>query len=110
MSNEREAIEFHGARIPANSWVLFAIAGANRDPAVFEDPDRFQIGRNTGESLTFGRGTKACPGMHLARKNMNVATEALLERMPELELVDPAAAMPRRTVLRCPEALRVKRI
>ena len=109
MSSEHEAIRFHGVEMPPNSWVLFAIAGANRDPAIFDEPDRFQIGRNTSEMLTFGRGRKACPGMHLARKNMTVAMQALLERVPELELVDRAAALPRRTVLRCPEALHVRR-
>jgi cytochrome P450 len=47
--------------------------------------------------------------MHLARRNMAVAIEAMLERMPGLELLDPAAAVPRRTVLRSPDALRVRR-
>ena len=40
-----EPVEFYGVEIPADSWVLFAMAGANRDPAVFPDPDRFDIGR-----------------------------------------------------------------
>ena len=106
-------IEFEGVEIPANSWTLFAIAAANRDPEIFPDPDRFDPGRyRTGqeadESLTFGRGTKACPGMHLARKNMEVAFRVLLERLPGLELIDSEAALPRRTVLRCPSALRVR--
>jgi cytochrome P450 len=109
MSSEDEAVEFHGAQIPANSWVLFAIAGANHDPSVFDAPERFEIGRDCSEALTFGRGAKACPGMHLAKKNMAVAVQALLERMPNLELVDPAASLPRRTVLRCPDTLRVAR-
>ncbi len=106
-------IEFEGVEIPANSWTLFAIAAANRDPEIFPDPDRFDPGRfrtgqETDESLTFGRGTKACPGMHLARKNMEVAFRVLLERLPSLELIDFEAALPRRTVLRCPSALRVR--
>ena len=101
-------MEFYGVRIPAESWVLFAMAGANRDPAVFENPDAFTIGRNTQEALTFGRGVKACPGMHLARRNMIVATEVLLEQFAELTLLDPKAATPERSVLRCPSALRVR--
>lgn len=103
------ATQFRGVEIPPDSWVLFAIAGANRDPAVFDQPDRFQIGRNTQEALTFGRGVKACPGMHLAKRNMRTAIASLLEQMPDLELLDPEASVPRRTVLRCPDALRVRR-
>ena len=104
-----EPVEFYGVEIPADSWVLFAMAGANRDPAVFADPDRFDIGRSQSDTLSFGRGVKSCPGMHLARRNMVVAIEAMLERMPELELLDAEAAVPRRTVLRSPDALRVRR-
>jgi cytochrome P450 len=105
-----EPIEFQGAKIPADSWVLFAMAGANRDPEIFSDPDRFEIGRHTQEALSFGRGVKACPGMHLARRNLCVGLEALLDRYPELELLDSEAATPRRTVLRCPEALQVRSV
>ncbi len=104
-----EPFEFHGHEIPADSWVLFAMAGANRDPEIFSDPDRFDIERSELDMLTFGRGVKACPGMHLARRNMAVALQALLERLPDVECVDPEASQPRRTVLRSPDALRVRR-
>jgi cytochrome P450 len=104
-----EPIVFHDVAIPADSWVLFGIAGANRDPAVFDDPDRFDPERGAKDILTFGRGRKACPGMHLARNNMRVAMEVLLERMPHLELLDREKALPRRSVLRGPEALLVRR-
>ncbi len=102
-----QAIEFHGATIPASSWVLFAIAGANRDPAIFPDPDRFDLDREHKEGLTFGRGVKSCPGMHLARRNMTVGLEVLAERLPGLALLDPddAATLPRRSVLRSPPTL-----
>jgi cytochrome P450 len=100
-------IEFCGVDIPANSWVLFAIAGANHDPAVFENPDAFEIGRSTQDALTFGRGVKACPGMHLTRRNMSVALDVLLDRFPTLKLVAPDTAIPERSTLRCPTTLRV---
>ncbi len=100
-----ESIEFRGCRMPANAWVLFAIAGANRDPDVFADPDRFDIDRDCGEALTFGPGLKSCPGMHLARKNLTVAVQTLAERVPNLRLLDQRSAQPRRSVLRCPTAL-----
>ncbi|MGE4609729.1 MAG: cytochrome P450 [Myxococcota bacterium] len=101
--------EFYGHEIPPDSWVLFAMAGANRDPAVFSDPDRFDIDRPELDMLTFGRGVKSCPGMHLARRSMAVALSALLERFPGIECVDPEASKPRRTVLRSPERLQVRR-
>jgi len=104
-----EPCVFHGVSLPPDSWVLFAIAGANRDPARFTLPDRFDLDRAPQDSLTFGRGVKSCPGMHLARKNLGVALEVLLRRMPELELTDLPAALPRRSVLRGPDALRVRR-
>ncbi|MBW2421938.1 MAG: cytochrome P450 [Deltaproteobacteria bacterium] len=102
-------IEFHGTKIPPKSWVLFAIAGANRDPALFETPDRFDVDRAQPPNLVFGRGEKSCPGIHLAQKNMSVALQVLSERLPDLELVDAQAALPRRTVLRSPDAVRVRR-
>jgi cytochrome P450 len=100
-------VEFHRTQIPASSWVLFAIAGANRDPAVFPDPDRFDLDRERKEGLTFGRGVKSCPGMHLAQSNLKAGLEVLLERLPAPKLIDRGAALPRRTVLRSPDALRV---
>jgi cytochrome P450 len=100
--------EFHGVKIPADSWVLFAMAGANRDPAVFDQPDRFDLERNNTESLSFGKGVKACPGSHLAKKNLGVALDALLDRLPSPSLIDPEGALPQRSVLRCPEALKVR--
>jgi len=100
-------VEFRGVELPANSWVLFGISGANRDPAVFADPDRFDLDRERKDGLTFGRGVKSCPGMHLARRNLQVGLEVLLERLPELELLDAGAARPRGAVLRRPDALHV---
>ena len=103
-----EPVEFHGAEIEADSWVLFAAAGANRDPAIHADPHRFDIDRKPSDTLTFGRGVKSCPGMHLAKRNMIVALQVLAERFPKLELTDAEAALPRRSVLRCPDALHVR--
>ncbi len=100
-------VDFHGIQIPADSWVLFGIAGANRDPAVFPDPDRFDLDREHKDGLTFGRGVKSCPGIHLARSNTRAGLEVLLERLPLPTLIDMHAAQPRRSVLRCPDALRV---
>jgi cytochrome P450 len=102
-------VAFADVDIPPDTWVLFAMAGANRDPALHAEPDRFDIDRQPRDTLTFGRGAKSCPGMHLARRNMCVAAKVLAERAPKLTLLDAEAALPRRSVLRCPNALHVRR-
>lgn len=79
-------MEYEGTRIPPNSWVLFGIRPANRDPAVFADPDRFDVARDRRRSLAFSVGSHACLGMHLARAEMNVSLELLLHRLPGLRL------------------------
>lgn len=104
-----EPTTFRGVDIPADTWVLFAIAAANRDPEAVRDPDRFDPDRVQPPNLVFGRGPKSCPGLHLARRNMAVALEVLTRRLPRLELLDPEAATPRRSVLRAPAALQVRR-
>ena len=102
--------KFQGEEIPPDTWVLFAIAGANRDPELVPDPNRFDPDREQPANLVFGRGPKSCPGLHLARRNMEVALGVLTERFPRLFLEDEDAAIPRRTVLRSPDALRVRRV
>jgi cytochrome P450 len=103
-----EPVEFAGAEIPAQAPVLFCIAAAHRDPAAFADPDRFDPGRRGGAALlAFGPGLRTCPGMHLARKEMRVALDALCERFPGLRLLDRDASVPVGAVLRAPERLPV---
>jgi cytochrome P450 len=96
-----------GVEIPPEGTALFGITGANRDPAVFDEPDRFVLGRDTKRKLSFGLGSHSCPGLHLARKEIRVATEVLLERFPRLALADEPAARPRGTTIRGPAALPV---
>lgn len=103
-----EPVELAGVPVPARSWVLFAIAAANRDPEVFADPDRFDLDRGPADVLTFGPGPRSCPGMHLARKEMLVGLEALLERFPELRLLDADAAAPWGATVRGPRAIPVR--
>jgi cytochrome P450 len=90
--------EIAGTEIPEGARVLAGIAGANRDPVRFPDPDRFDPHREPSEVLTFGFGSKFCPGMHLARQQLGVALDVVLERLPGLHLVD--AAEPQGAVLR----------
>jgi cytochrome P450 len=82
-----EDAEFGGRRIPADREVLAILWGANRDPAVFPDPDRFDVARaNAREHLAFGGGTHLCLGAHLARMEAQEALGALVTRAPALHL------------------------
>jgi cytochrome P450 len=94
-----------GVLIPPEAMALFAITAANRDPSVFEDPDRFDPARDGRAKLTFGLGSHSCPGLHMARTNLRVAAQALLERLPEVRLLDEAAAQPRGATVRGAKAL-----
>ncbi len=99
-SNPQQAIELAGVEIPPNSAVLFGIAAANRDPAVFPDPDRFDIRRKSKTLLSFGPGLRTCPGMHLAQKNLQTALRVVAERMPRLRLAVESAPQPEGILLR----------
>jgi cytochrome P450 len=75
--------ELAGVEIPAGSAMLVRFSAANRDPAVFPDPHRFDVGRaNAGEHLALGAGVHFCLGAQLARMEMSKAFEALVERLP----------------------------
>ena len=83
-------VELAGAPIARGELVRVSIAAANRDPAVFADPDRFDVARaNARRHVAFAHGPHACIAMHLARLEAHTAVERLLRRLPELRL-DPA--------------------
>lgn len=98
-------VEVAGFDVPAGTMLLFGIASANRDPDVHERPDEFDIGRHPTRVLTFGLGSHHCPGSHLARAQIAVAVQRLLDRLPELRLTEPDAAAPTGTVMRGPRSL-----
>jgi cytochrome P450 len=98
-----------GAAIRAGDQVTVSIAGANRDPAVFADPDTFDVRRpGAGRHLTFAHGPHFCLGAHLARLEAQVAAETLLARLPGLRLDPRYPSAPRGLVFRKPPALRVR--
>lgn len=83
-----EDAEFGGRTIPADTEVWAMLWGANRDPAVFPDPDRFDVERaNAREHLAFGGGAHLCLGAHLARMEAQVAIGTLVARTREIALV-----------------------
>jgi cytochrome P450 len=101
-------IELEGAGIAAGELVRVSIAAANRDPAVFADPDRFDLEReNVGRHLAFAHGPHVCVGVHLARLEARTALAALLARLPGLRLDPSRPASVRGLVFRKPAALHV---
>jgi cytochrome P450 len=98
-----------GAAIQAGDQVTVSITGANRDPAVFADPDVFDVRRaNAGRHLAFAHGPHFCLGAHLARLEAQVAVGTLLARLPRLRLDPGYPSAPRGLVFRKPPALRVR--
>ena len=81
-------IELHGQHIKKGQLVFLGMAAANRDPAKFPDPDRFDITRDHHQQkhMSFGFGPHHCMGAGLARRELEIAMEELLQRLPELRL------------------------
>ncbi|HET6815953.1 MAG TPA: cytochrome P450 [Mycobacteriales bacterium] len=84
-------IELHGVTVPKGAQVLLLIGSANRDPRVFDDPDRYRIGRDTRHTASFGVGRHFCLGASLARLEARVCLEELVHRVADYD-VDVAAA------------------
>ncbi|WP_137891243.1 cytochrome P450 [Ramlibacter sp. 2FC] len=78
-----------GQPIRAGEGVFTVLQSANRDETVFPDPDRFDITRNPANHLAFGYGVHQCLGMALAKVEMEVALNKLLDRFPTLRLAVP---------------------
>jgi cytochrome P450 len=83
-----QAVKIGGVPVPAEANLFLLLGSANRDPAVFADPDRFDIHRqNAREHLSFGFGTHYCLGAPLARLEARVVLKELSARLPSLRLV-----------------------
>jgi cytochrome P450 family 142 subfamily A polypeptide 1 len=79
---------FHGTDLKAGEKIMLMFESANFDEAVFENPDEFRIDRNPNSHLAFGFGTHFCLGNQLARLELRLMLERLLERLPDLRLAD----------------------
>ena len=75
--------------IPANSLITLCIGAANRDPAVFDQPDQLQLKRSPNKHLAFGFGVHQCAGLSLARLEGRVAIAQLLRHFPNYQLAGP---------------------
>jgi cytochrome P450 len=100
-----DEIQLAGGTIPKGVLVTLALAAGNRDPARFEDPDRFDLERRDNQHLGFGSGIHACFGAPLARMEAQIAFPELLQRLVNPRLVvDPPPYRPS-PLLRGPEHL-----
>jgi pimeloyl-[acyl-carrier protein] synthase len=86
-------VELNGTFFPAGFPIFVILAAANRDPAQFPNPDRFDITRDPNDHLAFGEGIHFCIGSPLARLEAQIGFSSMLERFPQLRLRDPGAKL-----------------
>lgn len=90
----KEDTTLGGVRLSAGEGVVALGTSVNRDPAVFADPGRLDIGRSDGRHLAFGYGPHMCIGQHLARLELCIVLETLFRRVPGLRLAVPVDELP----------------
>lgn len=81
-------VEICGVTVSAGELVLASLSAANRDPAIFDDPDILDNNRDAGSHLAFGHGVHRCIGASLARMELQIALPALLRRFQRLALAE----------------------
>ncbi len=94
MRTAAEDCELGGQKIAKGDWLMINYIAANHDPKQFDDPRRFDAGRSPNRHVAFGAGAHQCLGLHLARLEMRLLFEALLDR---IEAVEPAGEARRAT-------------
>ena len=100
--------ELAGASISRGDLVIVSLTAADRDPATFRDPDRFDLTRaNAKAHLAFAQGPHACVGIHLARLETLSALDAVLDDWPGIR-IEPDATPPTGVIFRKPRRLPVR--
>jgi cytochrome P450 len=90
-----EDVEFGGYSFPGGAFIFVNSFAANRDPAIYQDPDRFDITREGAPAvLTFGGGAHYCLGANLARLELAEGLKILARRMPDARRIGPAPWKP----------------
>ena len=97
--------EVGGCPVKAGEMVMLAYGAANRDPAIFPEPDRVIIDRADNRHVTFGLGIHRCIGAHLARMELRVAIEEWLRVFPEFELRQGSAVHWQPGIVRAPRRI-----
>ena len=90
MRTAAEDVEVGGQLIRKGDWMMINYVSANHDPAQFKDPRCFDAARSPNRHLAFGAGAHQCLGLHLARLEMRLLFEALLDRVETVELAGEA--------------------
>lgn len=104
----KQDLEFEGHQIAGGHAVFLGLGAANRDPRVFDHPERFVCSRDPNPHLAFGHGIHYCIGAALARLQATIAIRVLLERASRLVLVDVGEWLPNLTLSRAPATLHVR--
>ena len=81
-------VDIEGSIIPKNTKIMMHYGAANRDPAVFNNPNVFDVSRDGKKVLSFSVGIHVCLGKELAKMEARIALNALRRRFPNLRLVD----------------------
>ncbi|GAA1536602.1 cytochrome P450 [Actinomadura kijaniata] len=92
-----EDVEIDGVLIGKGATLAISLLAANRDPAVFPDPDTLDLRRDAAGQMAFAHGAHQCLGQQLARMELRIALPALLNRFPTLRLAIPAEEVPVRS-------------
>jgi hypothetical protein len=98
-------MQWRGAEMKADDWILLSFPAANRDAAQFDRAGEVLIDREVNRHAAFGLGIHRCVGSHLARMELRVALEVWLERIPKFSLADPAEVEWSTGQIRGPRAL-----
>ena len=91
----RKDMKLRSKTIREGDLIYLALGSANRDPAMFTEPDQFDVGRTDNRHLAFGAGPHVCLGMTLARRELDAALRRLMQRTPRLRF-DPERPTRRR--------------
>lgn len=89
-----EDVEVEGVRIPAGCRVDMCLGSANRDATRWENPDAYDLFRPRQSHLAFGMGPHRCLGMEVAKQEMILAINGLMDRFPNM-VIDETASPPR---------------
>jgi unspecific monooxygenase len=102
-----EPFEIHGVEIPRGAELGLLFGSANHDPSVFDRPDELDLSREPNPHLTFGAGIHFCLGAPLGRQELQVSFATLIDRFPDLELVEEPRWKPN-YIIRGLQGLRVR--
>lgn len=86
MRMANEDVEIAGVQIAKGDWLMLNYVAANHDPAQFDEPRKFEAARDQNRHIAFGAGAHQCLGLHLARLEMRILFEELLDRLESVEL------------------------